>query len=58
MVPEDRDIEIIGASSDMMAIDLGTNPKNYKTGDYLQFKTPYMGALGLMNSPYIVKNVI
>lgn len=56
--PEDLDIEVIGASSDMMAIDLGTNPKNYKTGDYLQFKTPYMGALGLMNSPYIVKNVI
>lgn len=58
LIAEDPDIEIIGASSDMMAIDLGTNPKNYKTGDYLQFKTPYMGALGLMNSPYIVKNVI
>lgn len=56
--PKDKGIEIIGASSDMMAIDLGTNPHGYKVGDYLTFKTPYMGALGLMNSPYIDKEVI
>lgn len=58
MEPIDDGVELIGASSDMMAIDLGTNPHGYKTGDYLRFKTPYMGALGLMNSPYIDKEVI
>lgn len=58
MEPNDPKIEVIGASSDMMAIDLGTNPGKYKTGDFLTFKTPYMGALGLMNSPYIDKEVI
>jgi predicted amino acid racemase len=57
LVPLQKDIETIGASSDMIVIDLGNTHKNYKVGDWLKFKLKYMGALGLMNSNYIDKVV-
>ncbi len=55
--PDDEDIKIIEASSDMLVIDLGENSKGYKTGDVITFKLRYMGALGLMNSNYVDKIV-
>ncbi|MEQ8548641.1 MAG: alanine/ornithine racemase family PLP-dependent enzyme [Cyclobacteriaceae bacterium] len=57
LVPLQKDIETIGASSDMIVIDLGNTHKNYKVGDWLKFKLKYMGALGLLNSSYIDKVV-
>lgn len=58
LIPADADIFYIGASSDMLIVDLGTNPRNYKTGDFIRFRTDYMGALRLMNSRYIRKQVV
>ncbi|MCO4755416.1 MAG: alanine racemase [Bacteriovoracaceae bacterium] len=55
---EDENIKVIGASSDMLVIDLEENPNNYKVGSIVKFHTSYMGALGLMNSKYIEKVVI
>jgi len=57
LVPEDKNINIIEASSDMLVLDLGDNKKGYKTGDLISFNLRYMGALGLMNSIYIEKVV-
>ncbi len=57
LVPVDDNIEITDASSDMLVLDVGTNPENYKVGDMIRFKLKYMGALGLMNSDYIEKVV-
>ncbi len=57
LIPQDKSLKIAGASSDILVIDLGTNPKKYKVGDYIKFKLKYMGALGLFNSDYIVKKV-
>lgn len=57
IMPDDDAITIIEASSDMLVIDLGENPRGYKTGDIISFKMRYMGALGLMNSFYIEKLV-
>lgn len=57
LIPTAPDIEIAGASSDMIVLDLGEEPK-YKVGDVVPFKLKYMGALGLMNSDYIEKRVI
>ncbi len=54
---EDPEIEIEGASSDMLIMDLKENSSNYKVGDLICFKLKYMGALGLMNSNYIEKRV-
>lgn len=53
--PIDSTMEIAGASSDMMVLDLGANEKQYKVGDIIEFKMDYMGLLRLMNSNYIEK---
>lgn len=58
LIGTDPDIEILGASSDMLIVNLGENKNNLKVGDALSFKLKYMGALALMNSNYIEKSVI
>ncbi len=54
----DKKIIISGASSDMIVVDLGTKKPKYKTGDLIEFKLNYMGALHIMNSNYIDKKVV
>ncbi len=58
LIPMDKTMEIAGASSDIVVIDLGSNPKNYKVGHFLKFKLKYMGALALFNSDYINKKLV
>jgi predicted amino acid racemase len=58
LIPGDADYEILGASSDMLIINLGQNPHKYKVGDTLNFGMKYMGALSVLNSDYIDKKVI
>ena len=55
---DDPDLEILGASSDMLIVNLGLNKNNYKVGDSLSFNLKYMGALSLLNSNYIEKAVV
>lgn len=57
LIPVDDEITITDASSDMLVLDVGSNPKEYKVGDTIRFKLKYMGALGLMSSDYIEKKV-
>ncbi|HEY9113348.1 MAG TPA: alanine/ornithine racemase family PLP-dependent enzyme [Bacteroidales bacterium] len=56
--PIDKDIEFVGASSDMIVIDLGSNRKKYKVGDFISFKLKYLGVLSVLNSNYIDKKVV
>lgn len=58
LLPCDAEYEILGASSDMLIINLGENLQNYKVGDTLNFDLKYMGALSVLNSDYIDKKVI
>ncbi len=58
LIPDDKKIEITGASSDMLVIDLGKTRRNYKVGDLVSFKLRYMGALSILNSNYIEKKVV
>lgn len=58
LIQEDGEFEILGASSDMLILDLGENPKNYKVGDLIKFRLKYMGALAILNSDYIEKKVV
>lgn len=58
LIPDDPKIEISGASSDMLVIDLGKTRRNYKVGDLVSFKLRYMGALRILNSDYIDKKII
>jgi len=57
LIPVNDSITISDASSDMLVLDVGGNPKGYKVGDMIRFKLKYMGALGLMSSDYIEKKV-
>lgn len=58
LTPMDKDISFIGASSDMLVIDLSRTDKKYKVGDIISFKMSYMGALRVMNSQYIEKRLV
>lgn len=58
LIAEDGEFEILGASSDMLILNLGENPKNYQVGDTVKFGLKYMGALGILNSSYVDKLVI
>lgn len=55
--PIDKNISFVGASSDMLVIDLGENKKNYRVGDLLEFRMDYMGTLRILNSKYIEKKI-
>lgn len=57
LIPEDDKVTIAEASSDMLVLDLGDSSYNYKVGDLISFRLKYMGALRLMNSDYIEKQV-
>ena len=56
--PEDKSISIIGASSDMIVLDLGSHRKRYQVGDLVPFRLNYMGLLSILNSAYIGKKVV
>ncbi len=58
LIPEDKSIEITGASSDMLIVDLGESSEKYKVGDLISFRLKYMGALSIFNSDYIEKRVV
>ncbi len=53
----DKNITIVGASSDMLVIDLGENERNYKIGDLIEFTMDYMGILRIINSKYVEKRI-
>lgn len=57
LLPDDPKIEILGASSDMLIVNLADNPKNYQVGDLLKFNLKYMGALHILNSSYVEKTI-
>lgn len=57
LITASHDFEIVGASSDMLVLDLGENKNGYKVGDQVTFKLKYMGALALLNSHYIEKRI-
>jgi len=58
LIADDGEFKILGASSDMLIINLGENPEGYKVGDLVKFRLKYMGALAILNSSYIEKRVV
>ncbi|WP_430809658.1 MULTISPECIES: alanine racemase [unclassified Carboxylicivirga] len=57
ITPVDEGVSFVGASSDMLVVDLKDNPRKYKVGDLIEFKMDYMGVLRIINSKYIEKRV-
>ncbi len=57
LTPDDKKLEVINASSDMLIVDLGERGTQYKIGDRLSFGLTYMGVLSLLNSNYVEKQI-
>jgi len=57
LIPVKCEFEILGASSDMLILDLGENIEKKQVGDLIRFHLKYMGALAILNSSYIEKRV-
>ena len=53
--PVSENVSIVGASSDMLVLDVKDNPEHLKVGDLVAFKMDYMGLLRVMNSSYVDK---
>lgn len=55
LIPEDKDISILGASSDHMIIDVTDAQEPVRVGDRITFKLNYQGLLTSCSSKYIRK---
>ena len=55
MEPLDEQMDILGASSDHMILDVSKCTKAYKVGDVVSFKVGYGGMLKTATSPYVEK---
>lgn len=54
----DKDIIILGASSDHLILDGSDSKTDYKVGDIIEFKLDYAGILRTMTSEYVKKEII
>lgn len=58
LIPTNKKLKIIGASSDMLVVDISQSKHKYPVGSTMRFKLKYMGALSLLNSSYVDKEVL
>lgn len=58
LIPENKNLVIDEASSDMLIVNCKNSKKKYNIGDLMTFKLKYMGALRLLSSDYIEKKII
>ncbi|MBA6341118.1 alanine/ornithine racemase family PLP-dependent enzyme [Colwellia sp. MB02u-10] len=52
----DKNIKILGMSSDHLVLDISDVEKKYRLGDKVEFRLSYQGVLSAMNSKYINKS--
>ena len=58
MIPLDPKVDVLGASSDHMILDVTKSDKEYKVGDVVSFKLEYGAALHTATSPYVERAYI
>lgn len=58
LTPLDEKIEILGASSDHMILDVTNSDKNYKLGDIISFKLGYSATLKAFTSKYVNREYV
>jgi len=58
LIPVDKDIEILGASSDHLIIDVTDSENEYNVGDILKFKLHYSAVLKAFTSNYVTREYI
>lgn len=55
LYPVDKDLIILGGSSDHLIIDCSDSKKEYRVGDIVQFNLHYVSLLRIMTSEYVEK---
>lgn len=58
LIPIDKKIEVIGASSDHTIIDITNSDNRYAIGDKIEFKLGYSGIMSASTSKYVKKYCI
>lgn len=58
LIPKNKRIKVMGASSDMLVVDITHSRHKYPVGSTMKFELKYMGALSLLNSRYVEKVVL
>jgi predicted amino acid racemase len=58
LTPFDREIELLGASSDHLLIDISDSTVPYKVGDFIRFKMGYTASMRAFTSKYIDKEYV
>lgn len=58
LIPHDKNIEILGASSDHLILNVTKSEETYKVGDTLSFGLTYGSLLSLSTSSYVSKEVL
>jgi predicted amino acid racemase len=53
--PLDKDIDVLGSSSDHLILDVTRSGKTYKVGDVISFEVVYSGLLKAVTSKYVTK---
>lgn len=56
IVPINKNIEVIGASSDHTILDITAEKEKYKVGDIIEFILDYGGIMSAFTSKYVEKN--
>ncbi len=55
LIPLDKNLRLLGSSSDHVIIGIMNEADNYKVGDVIKFHLTYGSLLSLMTSPYVEK---
>ena len=58
LIPQDKRIEVIGASSDHLIMDFTNASGDYKVGDVIRFNVEYGALLNLWTSHYVHKRMV
>ncbi len=58
LMPLDEGVEILGASSDHLVLDVEAMPQPPAIGDRLRFRPTYAATLALFTSPYVEKRFV
>lgn len=58
IVSKDKNIKIIGASSDHLILDMTDTKRKYEVGDIIEFSVNYGGLLQLSTSSYVTKEFL
>lgn len=58
IIPLDKDIIVLGGSSDHLILDCTDSSNDYKVGDIVKFNINYVSLLRLMTSEYVEKVII